>query len=65
MALVTGKCKWGHDTPNLLDSVVNGKRVAATLCTLCLADLDPEIKRNAGRVMHPDRYSAWIAKKPV
>ena len=65
MALVTGKCKWGHDTPDIVEGKINGKVVAATLCPLCEASLDAEVKRNAGRVMHSDRYTAWTTKKPA
>ena len=66
MAIVIGKCKWGHDTPGLTNGFVNGTKVVpATLCALCLTDLDPEIRRNAGRVMHPDRFTTWTAKKPA
>lgn len=58
MALIIGKCKWGHDSP------INGVKFSpAMLCPLCLIDPDPYIRANAGRVMHPDRYAAWETKK--
>lgn len=65
MVLVTGKCKWGHDSLNLTETTVNGaKNVPALRCPLCLINLDSYVLANAGREMHPDRYTAWQAKTP-
>jgi len=64
MGLVVGKCKWGHDISGLVEESDGALKVPATLCPLCLTSLDPNVRANAGRVMHPDRYDAWTAKKP-
>ena len=65
MVLVIGKCKFGHDTPDVTEGKINGKVVPATLCSACLISLDTEVNRNAGRVMHADRYTTWTTKNPI